>query len=145
MNPAHADLIRASFLDLCAWSGEVAEQIHRRLLERSPGTAALLPGRPSAERQRLVAGAGRLMTGAERMTVLGPALEQLALAHEARGVTPEDYLVARDVVLEVLAEWSGPLWREDVAEAWTEALNAVAGLLLGARESANAGAARRAA
>nr|WP_082932041.1 globin domain-containing protein [Gordonia sp. LAM0048] len=63
---------------------------------------------------------------------LGRTLGALGRRHADLGITPEMYGWVADALIETMAEAGGEEWTADMTAAWTEALGAVAGLMLDA-------------
>jgi hemoglobin-like flavoprotein len=68
-------------------------------------------------------------------------LRTLGARHVDYGVKDEMYGWVGASLLEALAEASGPAWTQEVATAWTDAFNAIAGLMLEGAHTARRAAA----
>ncbi|MET4165993.1 MULTISPECIES: globin domain-containing protein [Gordonia] len=67
---------------------------------------------------------------------LGRTLGALGRRHNDLGVTPEMYEWVAGVLITTMAEHGGAEWTDEMTSAWTEALGAVAGLMLDAYPTA---------
>lgn len=63
---------------------------------------------------------------------LVPALQALGKKHQNYGAISEHYGAVAEVLLEVMAEFAGDLWSEEVETAWSDALQLVANVMLDA-------------
>ena len=57
-------------------------------------------------------------------------LQNLGIAHKRRGIPIEAYQGFRDVLLETLEQFLGPLWEDDLSSQWSDAINAASQKML---------------
>lgn len=135
--PLNADLLKSSFEALSPQAEELTHRFYARLFSRYPAVQPLFHGVDlSEQRRKLVQSLTVVIRSLTKPEALEKYLHELGARHVAYGAEPEHYPLVAGVLLEVMGELAGPLWTAEVAQAWQDALNAVAQLMLaGAAQS----------
>lgn len=123
--PATADLLRESYRRLVPSLEAAAGRFFDRLSAECPDLAPLLAAaRLRGADRELVLALAVVVRNADAPSPLARFLDGLAGRAIDWGVTAEDAAVAREVLLEVLAETAGEEWDAEVESAWAEVLEA---------------------
>jgi NAD(P)H-flavin reductase/hemoglobin-like flavoprotein len=104
----------------------VPQFFYARLFLGSPELRGMFPVSMAAQSDRLVTAIGRLVSNADDITTLSPAIEQLGRDHRRFGVRPEHYPLVGEALLATLARFLGRDWTPDLVEDWTEAYTLIA-------------------
>jgi hemoglobin-like flavoprotein len=130
-------LVQTSFARLSPAADRLVERFYEELFLRHPEVRPMFRGDIRVQ-ERALLGALKLAVGAlDRPDTLLPVLHELGARHAGYGVQPAHYGVVRDVLLDCLAEATGPLWEEALATAWRDAIEQIAAAMLaGAAQSA---------
>lgn len=132
----NVSLIRNSFQALAPRGKLLVKRFYATLFERHPEVQALFANTDLAQQERSLLAALKLAVGQlDQPEKLRPVLRELGAKHVGYGVEPEHYAAVRDTLLTVMAELLGDEWNHAVQEAWSEALDAVAALMLEGAES----------
>ncbi len=131
-------LLESSFELLKPQAKTLVTRFYDRLFEKYPAVRPMFARTPMAEQQKkLLALLVLVMQNLRHPDKLGPALKQLGARHVAYGTQPEHYGAVAETLLSVMADMAGTAWTADVKQAWTDALNTIAHIMLeGAREAA---------
>lgn len=126
----NVDLLRSSFALVVEREPEVTHRFYDVLFAKYPQVQPLFGRRSRADQERML----RDMLVAIVDHVEDPAWLQNQLAalgskHVGYGVTAEMYGWIGDALLTTLKEVAGEAWTPAVADTWTHAYGAVAGLM----------------
>lgn len=145
MNTAQARRITDSFALVAPRAAAIVDRFYERLFAKAPGVRAMFPEDMTTQKQHLLAAVGLVVKNAPRLEALEKPLMAMGARHVGYGAKNEHYPVVRDTLLETLAEFAGGAWTPPVAEAWTTALNTVAGFMIRGAEEFVRGERRKAA
>lgn len=135
----HPTLLRESFQAVLHKADQLTACFYDTLFLRHPELRPLFAGvRMDAQRKMLVRSLALILRVWEDPAGLSLYLEELGRVHVAYGAEDGHYDAFGECLLHALAETAGPLWNEDMARAWADAYEAIAGLM---RSGAAAGAA----
>lgn len=136
--PLNVPLLRNSFALVIERQPKLTTRFYEILFERYPAVRPLF-GRSSGDAQAkmLQEALVAVMDHLEDASWLQQTLGALGQKHVDYGVTEEMYDWVGASLLAAIAEAAGEAWNDELAEAWTEAYGAVAGLMK-ARASAAA-------
>ncbi len=136
MNPYQLDNIRRSFDAASERSEDFADRFYARLFAMQPVLRAILP-RDHWQRERdLIAAVGMVVKGLGKLDSIEHPLMDFGAKAERTGITPQQYGLARQALVSALRETLSEQWTDDLEDAWTEALNTVASVVvLGAGRS----------
>jgi hemoglobin-like flavoprotein len=131
------DQLETSF-DLLAPRGEELVQLfYRRLFETAPQVQPLFAN-TDMKRQRamLLAALVLLRNSLRDLDTLVPKLHAMGARHAGYGVSAELYPIVGQALLASMAEVAGDAWNPSVAEAWTDAYDVVASVMLAGADAA---------
>lgn len=94
----------------------------------------LFPIAMSAQRDRLVAALGQVISHVDDLGAVVPVLEQLGRDHRKFGAVRDHYPAVGDALLATLEHFLGDDWTEDVARDWAEAYGIVAQVMTAAAD-----------
>jgi len=131
------DVLETSFDALAPRGEELVEIFYRRLFDAAPAVQPLFAGADMREqRTKLLATLVLLRKSLRNLEGIAPKLRTLGAQHVAYGARPEHYPVVASVMLDSMAELAGDIWTPQIAAAWGQALNLVAGVMIdGAAEA----------
>ena len=131
-------LLESSFELLKPQAETLVSRFYDRLFEKYPAVRPMFVKVSMAEqKKKLLASLVLVMQNLRRPDVLAPALKQLGARHVGYGTQPAHYGAVAETLLGVMGEMAGPAWTAEVKQAWTDALNTIAQIMLeGAREAA---------
>jgi methyl-accepting chemotaxis protein len=134
----NVELLERSFELLKPQAETLASRFYERLFEKYPAVKPMFARTTMPEqKKKLLASLILVMQNLRRPDTLGPALKQLGARHVAYGTQPAHYGAVAETLLGVMAEMAGAAWTADVKQAWTDALNTIAQIMLeGARDAA---------
>jgi hemoglobin-like flavoprotein len=122
--------------DLLAPRGEeLAGLFYCKLFEAAPQLRPLF-AKIDMKRQRamLLAGLVLLRNSLRDLDALVPKLEAMGARHAVYGANPELYPLVGQALLASMAELAGDAWTSGVAEAWADAYDIVAAVMLAGAE-----------
>jgi hemoglobin-like flavoprotein len=131
------ELLESSFKLLAPRGEELVELFYDRLFETAPSVRELFPDDLAGQRKALLGALGALVSSLRKPEQLTAYLEELGASHVGYGAADGHYDVVAQVLLEVMAELAGDeVWNDDLQTAWSDALTAVKGIMLGGAEAA---------
>lgn len=123
--------LRSSFDLVAPRADELAERFYDRLFDDYPELEPLFVGTNFDEqRQKLIQSIALVVKSLEDPEALTRYLHQLGVSHDEKGVTENDYEPVANSLLATLAEIADEHWNQELEDAWTEALEAVASIML---------------
>jgi hemoglobin-like flavoprotein len=133
--PLNVDLLRSSFALVADREPELALRFYDTLFSRYPQARRLFRKDEESQAKMLTEALVAVIDHLEDAPWLTSTLGELGAQHVAYGVTPQMYGWVAESMLATLSDVAGAAWTPALAQAWTDALNAVAGLMLeGARK-----------
>ena len=127
------DLIRNSFAALEPQAEELTQAFYERLFDKFPQVIPLFEKTDISQQSRkLLAALTLVVNNVDKPAVLERALASMGEKHQGYGALPEHYPAVAETLLEVMAEFAGDLWTEEVAQAWNDAINMVAEKMIAA-------------
>ena len=124
-------LLEKTFDALAPRGGELVERFYSGLFQRHPATQRLFAESDmAAQKRKLLAALSLVIKNLRNPNELGKVLDDLGARHQGYGVTPDQYPVVAETLLDVMSEMAGELWTADVKAAWSEALQIVADAML---------------
>lgn len=129
MNEQTIQQIESSFQLLAPRGEELVQRFYTLLFARNPQLRSMFPADLSNQKQKLLASIVLVVRNIRAPEKLLEPLREMGARHSGYGVRPEYYGVVRDTLLEVMRDMAGSAWNAGFANAWTEALNAVATIM----------------
>ena len=123
--------IRESFELVAPRADDLAARFYEVLFENHAGVKPLFENVETEDQQKkLIQSLVVIVKSLEEPEKLSRYLQDLGARHIEYNVTEEDYPAVAETLLLVLAEFAGDAWTDELEEAWAEALEAIAGLML---------------
>jgi hemoglobin-like flavoprotein len=142
MTPQQQELVRSTWAMVVPIADDAARIFYDRVMELDPSTRPMFAATDMAERRRtLMQTLSVVVKGIDRLEDLVPAVEALGRRHATYGVRPAHYGVSATALLETLEIGLGEAFTPEARDAWTEAFDALATVMLGAAAEAERGAA----
>ena len=128
-SPLQVDLLESSFALLAPRAEELAERFYTRLFEVAPAARAMFPDEMAAQKRALIGALGMIVGSLRTPEKLAPYLDGLGRRHVDYGAVAAHYEVVGSVLLETMAGLAGPIWNDELNQAWATAYGAVSGLM----------------
>jgi hemoglobin-like flavoprotein len=126
----NVDLLRSSFALVVEREPEVTHRFYDVLFAKYPQVQPLFGRRSRADQERMLRDMlVAIVDHVEEPAWLQNQLGALGSKHVGYGVTAEMYGWIGDALLTTLKEVAGPAWTPEIADTWTHAYGAVAGLM----------------
>jgi len=134
------DLLEQTFAALAPQGEALVKRFYAELFERYPDVKPMFDNTTVADQEKKLLVALQLVVNSLRKPeALVNVLGHLGSKHHEYGARPEHYTAVAETLLDVMAEFAGELWTDDVHAAWSEALNTVATTMLAAEQTDNTG------
>ena len=134
----NVNLLEETFAALEPQGEALVHRFYEELFLRFPEVKPMFANTSLAEQEKKLLGSLVLVINSLRKPeTLVSALTSLGAKHKSYGAKPEHYQAVAQVLLDVMAEFAGDLWTEEVKESWTEALDTVASTMLAAEQPEN--------
>ncbi len=129
----NAAVLRASFDAVGLHADRLSKRFYEQLFADYPHLRGLFGKTNMAEqRKKLVQSLAMIVHWVEQPDRMSQYLTKLGERHVEYGVRQADYEPVGLTLLKVLAEIAGPdVWTAEIESAWTNAINAIAGVMLG--------------
>ena len=131
------DLVRSSLTALLPNQEAAAERFYARLFELDPSTRKLFTHDMVEQGKKFMDTLAHMVHGLYRLERVRPEMEQLGRDHVEYGAKPEHYPVVRDALMWALAETLGSTFTPDVQQAWEDAYELIAAVVLEAAEASS--------
>ncbi len=130
-----AALLEETFTALLPQGEALVARFYEELFVRFPEMRPMFANTdPAQQQKKLLAALQRVVASLRRPAQLRKALLNLGEKHHTYGAKEEHYTAVAETLLNVMAEFAGDLWTDEVADAWHNALNTVAATMLSADE-----------
>lgn len=130
-NTLNKEALISSFKVLAPQGEELTRRFYASLFERFPQVKPLFKGTSIKEQEKkLLAALKIVVESLNKPAVLKKTLTELGQRHQSYGALPEHYGAVAETLLDVMQDMAGELWTQDVAEAWQQALNTVAQIMI---------------
>ncbi len=128
----NVEVLESSFNALAPQADALVGRFYEELFARYPQVRPLFRNTtPESQKKKLIAALVLVVENLRKPEVLAKALAEMGARHQAYGAVAEHYGAVRDTLLDVMAEFAGDLWTDEVRAAWTDALNVIAEAMLG--------------
>jgi hemoglobin-like flavoprotein len=123
-------LIETSFSALAPRGEELVSAFYDALFEAHPTVRPMFSDDMTAQKGALLGALVLTVNNLRKPDVLLPTLRGLGARHAGYGVEEAHYVAVRDTLLGVMAELAGELWSDELAAAWSAALDVVGSTML---------------
>lgn len=132
----NVDLLEQTFNALAPHGEALVARFYNELFTRYPQVKPLFRNTTQVDQQRKLLSALKLVVANLRNpAVLTDTLQKLGQRHQQYGAVPGHYQAVAATLLDVMQEFAGPLWTSDVHQAWSDALQTIAEIMLNAYDS----------
>lgn len=129
----NVSLLEKTFAALKPHGKDLVHRFYEELFLQYPSVEGMFANTDQSKQERkLLASLQLVVNNLRNPDVLVDALTGLGKKHHDYGAEPAHYQAVAKVLLEVMEEFAGDLWTEEVHEAWSDALNTVATTMLNA-------------
>ncbi len=130
MSITQAENVRESFVLVAARGDELAERFYEALFERQPGLRGVVPTDHWMRARDLLSGLGLLVKNVHRVDAIDYLLHELGAKAQRAGVSPQQYGIARQVMLKTMGDLLGERWNAELEADWTQLFNAATSVVL---------------
>ncbi len=135
-------LLEATFAVVKPKAMDLTALFYKTLFERYPSVKPLFEGVEIKDQQtKLVQALALVVANLSKPDVLIPTLQALGVRHIKYGAEPAHYPAVAEVMLFALAETAGKAWTKEAHQAWSDALNTIATVMIEAAAAEQAKAA----
>ena len=129
--PLDVAILKSSFEALAPQAEDMVARFYQLLFERQPAVKPMFANTSMEQQQsKLLAALVTVIDSLERPEELAGTLESLGERHKNYGAEPAHYQAVAEVLLDVMAEFGGDLWTNEVAAAWENALTQIATMMM---------------
>ena len=132
------DALRASWARVRARGDEAPALFYAILFTMAPQLRSMFPIAMTAQRDRLLAALGRIVSQVDDLAGLVSYLEQLGRDHRRFAVAEHQYPIVGRALLATLQRVLGPLWTSSLATDWAAAYQLVSDVMIDAAAKAAA-------
>jgi hemoglobin-like flavoprotein len=129
VTPQQIELVQTSFQKVVPIAGTAADLFYDRLFEIAPEVRPMFPADLGEQKQKLMTMLATAVTNLHRIETILPAVQALGQRHKGYGVTIAHYAPVGAALLWTLEQGLGDAFTPDVRVAWTEAYNALSGVM----------------
>ena len=127
----NVEALEKSFNLLAPKIDEVIGKFYEELFARYPDVVPLFKNTDKKKQpQKLKAALGLVMNNLNNVDALAKALTELGKRHEKYGAVEEHYGAVANTLLDVMQEYAGSAWTQEVHDAWSHALGTIAEVML---------------
>jgi NAD(P)H-flavin reductase/hemoglobin-like flavoprotein len=126
--------LKASWGKVAAAGDDVPLYFYSHLFLSHPEVRSMFPIQMTAQREKLVAALGAVVSNVESLDDVVPLLEQLGRDHRRFAVVSEHYSAVGASLLATLKRFLGTSWTPELADTWAQAYGVVAKVMVAAAE-----------
>ena len=127
----NVDALEKSFNLLAPKIDEVVEKFYDELFLRYPQVVPLFKNTDKRKQVQKLKGALKLvMNNLNNVDALAKTLTELGKRHEKYGAVQEHYGAVAGTLLDVMQEYAGRAWTQEIQEAWSHALGTIVEVML---------------
>ncbi len=135
----NVDLLKTTFARAKSENGgtmTLGLRFYERLFEKYPAVRPLFNTPPEEQHQKLMASIASIVASVTQPETMVPYLHAMGIRHLVYGTVNAHYPAVAENLIAVLAEHLSVEgeWTPEMAQAWDEALEAVAGIMIEAAE-----------
>lgn len=132
----NVELLEQTFAALAPFGDKLVARFYHELFNRYPQVKPLFRNTTQQEQQRKLLSALQLVINNLRNPeVLTATLQNLGRRHQSYGAVPGHYQAVASTLLDVMQEFAGSLWTPAVHQAWSDALETIAEIMLNAYDN----------
>ena len=124
-------ILENTFAAIAPQADALVKDFYQELFEQHPSVKPLFEGVDlEDQRKKLIAALQLVISNLKNPEQLTSALLAMGERHQGYGVSAEEYGYVAEALLTTLEKYAGELWTKSVEQAWTIALQTVAGAML---------------
>ncbi|MCK4743225.1 MAG: PAS domain-containing protein [Sulfuriflexus sp.] len=125
------ELLESSFDALAPNANKLAKRFYEELFARYPAVKPMFANTtPAKQQKKLVAALVLVVKSLRKPDALVEVLKNLGGTHQGYGAEPAHYEAVASTMLDVMEEFAGDLWTDEVHAAWQKALETIATTML---------------
>lgn len=125
------ELLESSFDALAPSANKLAKRFYEELFARYPAVKPMFANTtPAKQQKKLVAALVLVVKSLRKPDALVDVLTNLGEKHQEYGAEPAHYEAVASTMLDVMEEFAGDLWTDEVHSAWQKALETIATAML---------------
>jgi len=125
------ELLETSFKALAPSANKLAKRFYEELFARYPAVKPMFANTtPAKQQKKLVAALALVVKSLRKPDALVEVLTNLGGTHQGYGAEPAHYEAVASTMLDVMEEFAGDLWTDEVHSAWQKALETIATAML---------------
>jgi hemoglobin-like flavoprotein len=141
MTPRQQNLIKESFGMVAPIADQAATIFYARLFELDPSLQRLFAHTDmDGQRKNLMQTLTVVVKSIDKLDTIVPAVRALGARHAGYGVTPEMFATVGQALLDTLATGLGDAFTTETRNAWIDAIQILASVMIGAMEQESAAA-----
>lgn len=126
-------LLEDSFALLKPQGEELVKRFYNKLFAEFPSVKPLFVNTTQeAQQKKLLAALQLVVNNLRKPEVLAKALQEMGARHQGYKVLPEHFPIVANTLLSVMSDLVEDAWTNELKQAWTDALNVVADVMLAA-------------
>lgn len=115
-------LLERSFNALAPRAGELVHRFYDELFNRYPQVKPFFANTSQPEQEKkLITALQLVVSNLRNVDTLAKALTSLGEKHQQYGVMPEHYNAVATTLIDVMQEFAGELWTQEIQQAWQQA------------------------
>ena len=122
--------LRETYEQLRSKPAPFVELFYRTLFDAAPQVRPMFKSDPASQSQKLLAALDAVVRNLEKPAETAAMLAAMGQRHAAYGAKPEHYPIVCDLLIESMADASGPAWSVRLAAEWRQALEIVSRVML---------------
>lgn len=131
--------LESSFALLAPQGEALVARFYEELFKRYPAVIPLFEHTtPQQQQTKLLAALQLVIQNVRNPDALGAALTAMGERHQGFGAEPAHYGAVASTLIDVMKEFAGAAWTDQIEQAWTHALNTVAKVMTDAYKSTDA-------
>src|SRR3954471_18490594 len=129
MNAQQIEVVQRTFALVSSMAEETANCFYQRLFKLDPALRPLFAGNLKHQGDKLMIVLAFVVRGLDQPERIVDAVRRLGERHVHYGVQPHHYATVGEALLWTLEQIFGPAFTPEVAEAWADAYQLLAGLM----------------
>lgn len=138
MTPEKIQLVQSSWAKVAPIADQAADIFYDHLFTSNPGVRSMFPEDMATQKKALMGMLAVAVGGLGRLETILPAVKELGVRHVAYGAEPAHYGAVATSLLYTLGVGLGDDFTPEVKEAWTDAYNTLATVMIDAAEESKA-------
>lgn len=136
MTPRQIELVQSSFAQVLPIAEPAAALFYARLFELAPDVRALFKGDMVEQGRKLMAMLRTVVSSLDKLDVLLPAAQGLAVRHVGYGAQPAHYAVVGAALMDTLDRGLGDVFTPETRSAWETAYGTLSTVMMDAAAAA---------